>query len=474
MTGEENAQPPLLCRGLIRLASWIVPSRARSEWRAKWDRSLRNWRILFERGELTAKDHADLLHYSWSSFREAFWLRITPGHLRHTMHSPGFLLAAAAAVIVVLAVLSEGFAGARTLFRPWLVADPGQLVSIRYTGALNQPYGVPPRLVTLWRARSGLLDDLAGYVREPYWHARVTPNFFSLLGVQAALGRTFRAGDGDVAVLGNAVWRSVYGGDPHAVGKTMGLDGREFIIIGVLPAGFWAISRTIRVWTPVSLEPGPGPDAPFLIGAVGRLKKGASRDELRGELLRAARASGRYLPRAPEVVAYWNVPERPLTTYATVSLFALAVGILMLVRARLLSLRHRWRYGAFLALKTLLAVAVPLLAWIEASAALRAWLPESGLADILAGWVLTAAFVLGSALAMWWVFADQRRRCPVCLYRLAMPVTMGSWASVLDPVTTELLCDAGHGSLCLPETETGSESWTDMDASWSDLFEKKE
>ncbi len=57
---------------------------------------------------------------------------------------------------------------------------------------------------------------------------------------------------------------------------------------------------------------------------------------------------------------------------------------------------------------------------------------------------------------------------------MAMPVTMGSWASVFDPVTTELLCDSGHGSLCLQETESGSDRWTGMDKSWSDLFDRKE
>jgi hypothetical protein len=474
VTGEGNAQPPLLCRCLIRVASAIVPRRARSEWRATWDADLRNWRVLFDRGELTAGDYAELLRFSWGSFRSAFRLRISPEHLRHAMRSPGFFLAALAAFSVLLAIVSGGFAGTRALFRATPVADADALVSIRYTGSITQPSGVPPRLVPLWRDRSRLLADLAGYVREPHGHARVTANFFPLLGTRPALGRTFRPGDDEVAVLSDAAWRTVYGADPRVLGHAITLDGREFTVIGVLPAGFWAISRTIQVWTPLSLEPGPGPDAPFLIGAVGRLKKGASKDALRGELLRVARAAGRYLPRAPEVAPFSSLPERPLFTYAAVALFALAVGIVPLFRGHLLSLRHGWRYGAFLALKTLMVVAIPLLAWIEVAAALGARLPEGGVRDLLAGPVLTVAFILGSALAMLWSFADQRRRCPVCLYSLAMPVTMGSWGSVFDPVTTELLCDSGHGSLCLQETEGGSDRWTGMDKSWADLFDRKE
>ncbi len=473
MNGEENAQPPLLCRCFVRLASWIVPRPARSQWRAKWHANLRNWLILLDRGELTLGDHAELLRYGWGGFREAFRLRVSPAQWRQAIRSPGFLLAALAACAFALAVLSGGFAGTRALFAPAPVADADSLVRVRYTGSLNQPAGVPPRLIPLWRQKSKLLADLAGYVREPSWHARVTANFFPLLGVRPALGRAFRPGDGDVALLSNDAWRTVYGADARVLGKAITLDGRDFTVIGVLPAGFWAIARGIQVWSPLSLEPVPGPEAPFLVGAVGRLKKGASRDALRGELLRVARAAGRYLPRAPEVGPFPGVPERPLFTYAGVTLFALLVGAVLLVRGHPVSLHHGWRYGAFLALKTLIAVAIPLLAWIETAAAFGAWLPEAVFRELVVGPVLTLSFIFGSALAIWWSFADQRRRCPVCLHLLAMPVTMGSWASIFDPVTTELLCDAGHGSLCLPEAETGADRWTGMDASWADLFDHK-
>ena len=67
-------------------------------------------------------------------------------------------------------------------------------------------------------------------------------------------------------------------------------------------------------------------------------------------------------------------------------------------------------------------------------------------------------------------FTDQRRRCPVCLGRLAMPVTLGSWASVFEPVTTEMLCDEGHGSLSVDESEIGAgDRWIALDSSWRGL-----
>ena len=86
----------------------------------------------------------------------------------------------------------------------------------------------------------------------------------------------------------------------------------------------------------------------------------------------------------------------------------------------------------------------------------------------------TLTFLAVCALATLWCVVDQRKRCPVCLSRLALPVTLGSWSSsLLDPVTTEFVCERGHGSLAMPETAASSaerDRWTEMDESWRDLF----
>jgi hypothetical protein len=52
---------------------------------------------------------------------------------------------------------------------------------------------------------------------------------------------------------------------------------------------------------------------------------------------------------------------------------------------------------------------------------------------------------------------------------------MGSWGSVLEPATTEFLCDSGHGSLCVPDSSEGQpDRWTNLDPSWSELFNGKQ
>ena len=68
---------------------------------------------------------------------------------------------------------------------------------------------------------------------------------------------------------------------------------------------------------------------------------------------------------------------------------------------------------------------------------------------------MAIAYIAAFGWAVLWSLADQQRRCPVCLRRLVLPVRIGSWASVFEPVTTEWICEAGHGSLCAREVETG-------------------
>ena len=71
----------------------------------------------------------------------------------------------------------------------------------------------------------------------------VIANFFHLLGVQAAMGRTFTADDGrdgaaPVVLLTDAWWRRQFNADPAIVGKSFDMNGRQTTVIGVLPKSF--------------------------------------------------------------------------------------------------------------------------------------------------------------------------------------------------------------------------------------------
>jgi putative ABC transport system permease protein len=90
-------------------------------------------------------------------------------------------------------------------------------------------------------------------------------DMFDVLGVRAALGRTFTARDdvrgggpdGPVAVISHAMWERRYGGAPDVVGRTLSIDRVPFTIIGVTPRGFFGpdVGRSFDVAVPLGTEP---------------------------------------------------------------------------------------------------------------------------------------------------------------------------------------------------------------------------
>jgi predicted permease len=71
----------------------------------------------------------------------------------------------------------------------------------------------------------------------------VSEDFFRVLGVQPALGRSFlpeeeRPGGRDVVIISHAIWQQRFGSDQKAVGKSVPLDGQQYTLVGVLPADF--------------------------------------------------------------------------------------------------------------------------------------------------------------------------------------------------------------------------------------------
>ena len=73
--------------------------------------------------------------------------------------------------------------------------------------------------------------------------ATVSPNYFAVLGVEAALGRTFdphdaSPGSNGEVVISDGLWKRAFGADPHIIGKSLRLDNDLFHIVGVMPASF--------------------------------------------------------------------------------------------------------------------------------------------------------------------------------------------------------------------------------------------
>ena len=176
--------------------------------------------------------------------------------LRVLARSPGF-------TAVVVLILGLGIGANTTIFslvsalmlRPIPgVADPGSLVMVRgVPGDLGYPDLVDFRtgarsLSQLAGVKPWAMDVRVGDETRRVRGALVSSNYFAVLGVTPALGRVFVAeeesgtpGGHPVVVLGHALWRDRLGADPGVVGRTIGINGRPFSIIGVAPEGFHGV-----------------------------------------------------------------------------------------------------------------------------------------------------------------------------------------------------------------------------------------
>ena len=91
--------------------------------------------------------------------------------------------------------------------------------------------------------------------------ARVSSDFFDIVGVRPALGRTFTPDEFSpsartrVTVLSHRLWVQQFAADPRIVGKTVTITGTPFTVIGVMPAGFTFPDVEASLWTPWRMNP---------------------------------------------------------------------------------------------------------------------------------------------------------------------------------------------------------------------------
>jgi hypothetical protein len=98
----------------------------------------------------------------------------------------------------------------------------------------------------------------------------------------------------------------------------------------------------------------------------------------------------------------------------------------------------------------------------------------TGLDTINAMYAQLAFSVFGCLFGLTWALSDQRRRCPVCLERVAHPARVGQYSrTFLAWSGTELMCTGGHTLLHVPSLPTSwfsTQRWMFLDPSWKFLF----
>lgn len=275
----------------------------------------------------------------------------------------------------------------------------------------------------------------------------VTSNFFQVLGVQPALGRSFLpeeevAQGPHVVMLADGLWKRRYGGDASLVGKIIEVDGVGHTVVGVLPAGFHLLLppeaflvTDAEVWVPLQFDYGHAPPRNFTFFTVfGRVKPGVTFSQAQQDMDRLASEFRAEFPehRASNLRIRVVPLQDDVVKRARPSLLILlgAVGLVLLVAcanvANLLLVRATTREGEF-ALRTALGAS----RWAVA----RQLLTESLVLAVVGG--VLGAFVSEGAIA------TLRALHPANLPRLA---EVGTDLNVLAfTVITSLATAVGFG-----------------------------
>lgn len=172
----------------------------------------------------------------------------------------------------------------------------------------------------------------------------VTPNFFSLVGVQPALGRVFRVEesheDSQTVVISDGLWKTKFHGDAGVLGKIFRIDDVVSTVVGVMPAGFktfgpWVMGRQVDVWQPINPEDARyASRGGFFILPLARLKPGVTLEQAQSEIDVLAEALEKAYPQQNK-----GVGERVVSLYESLyknsqnQLYPLlgAVGFILLI-----------------------------------------------------------------------------------------------------------------------------------------------
>src|SRR5262245_41618908 len=238
---------------------------------------------------------------------EILWLDLRYA-LRTLRRNPGFAVVAALTLALGIGANTAIFSLIdAALLKMLPVKSPESLVLLRNADPGGDITPLPYQVYTQLRDHNEVLSGALAYhplrltatvdgQPEPAVAGQlVSGNYFSVLGVNAALGRTIvpdddRApGEAPVCVISYSYWRRRFAGDPAVVGKTVNLSGAPFTIIGVTPPEFFGLevgsSMDISVPLMMQREVMPGIEG-FRVDftVMGRLRPGITMPQAKASL----------------------------------------------------------------------------------------------------------------------------------------------------------------------------------------------
>ncbi len=313
-----------------------------------------------EMGNATLIREATRDQLPWGGFR---WLETLVQDLRYAFRmlrkSPGFTAVAVLTLALGIGANTAIFSIVdAVLLRAFPYPNARQLVLV-FNAPVNQQDALSAlsyRDFLEYREQNRVFSEMAGNAfhdltltgaGEPSIvnTADVTPEIFSLLGVNPLLGRTLAPTDGGlgaapVALVSENLWRSRFGANPAIIGQSISLDMRSFTVVGVLPASFHYPDGSARqdVWIAEAQDPlfGPRlrePGVPAM-GGIACLKPGISITQAQAEMDTIAARLAKQFPAQDSGVTIRLVPYRQAVVGNVKSALLIllgAVGLVLLI-----------------------------------------------------------------------------------------------------------------------------------------------
>ncbi|HEU4391583.1 MAG TPA: ABC transporter permease, partial [Blastocatellia bacterium] len=192
---------------------------------------------------------------------------------RMLLKAPGFTAVAIVTLALGIGANSAMFSAVNAvLLRPLPFADPDRLVLVSENNFQKgwQYFSVAPPNYADWRTQNRVFEDVGAMRGSPYNFSggaeperingsRVTPAFFTILGVNPIHGRTFlgeedQPGHDRVVVLSYGFWQRNFGSDQGILGNTIRLNGEGYTVVGIMPPDFQIPGRS-QLWTPAAFTP---------------------------------------------------------------------------------------------------------------------------------------------------------------------------------------------------------------------------
>src|SRR4029453_3483752 len=230
---------------------------------------------------------------------------------RMLLKKPGFTIVAVLTLALGIGANTAIFSVVdAVLLRPLPFPHPEQIVLVRddLTGRQLEDIGMSVDELRDFQERSDVFEqisavwpvdgNLTGSDRpERIELLAVSPNYFSLLGATAQLGRVLGPQDkaegfADGVVISDKLWRRLFASNPNVLGRKVYMDTDLYTIVGVMPPGFRHPGQTLRndveMWATAGFTGNPfGPPVRsqrMLPGAIGRIKSNLTVPQAQAQL----------------------------------------------------------------------------------------------------------------------------------------------------------------------------------------------